>query len=114
MARAVKGACGGNAAAKMRLRLLFGPGEAIQHSRHNITQHVSKLKLELMLRWDGMQLRCDGMPCDAMQLSLETSDGRRPSVHTHTPTTHTGTNTSKHGAPVTAGDASVVGVHTGR
>lgn len=98
---------------QMRLRLLFGPGEAIQNSRHDITQHVSKLKLELM-RCDGMQLRCDGMPRDAMQWSLERqTDDAQAYTLTHTPT-HMGTNTGKHGAPVTAGDASVVGVHTGR
>ena len=93
--------------AAMRLRLLFRPGEATQHSRHNITQHVSKLKL----------VRCGAMGCDAIttRWSLECqTDDAQAYTHTHTPTSTTRTNTSKHGAPVTAGDASVVGVHTGR
>lgn len=61
----------------------FGPGEATQHSRHNITQHVSRLKSKLMRR-DGMQLRCHGTRCDAMQWSLERqTDGAQAHTLTH-------------------------------
>ena len=105
--------------AAMQVRLLLlgpGRGRTVQHSRCNITQHVSKLKLELMrVRWDVAAMQWDAIPCDAMRWSLKCqTDDAQAHTHSFPSNADMGTNTSKHGAPVTAGYASVVGAHTGR
>lgn len=82
------------------------------------------------MRWDAAAMQWDAVPCyalcsGAMRWSLErqTDDAQahtltrslaHMSTRPHTLSCHMGTTTSTHGAPVTAGDASVAGVHTGR